>query len=404
MTSLQDKKILLGVSGSIAAYKSPDLVRRLKERGAIVRVVLTASAEKLVSPTVFQAVSGEAVRGDLWDKEAEAAMGHIELAKWADMILIAPATANVIAQLAGGTADSLLTTLCLATDAPLVIVPSMNQQMYRNDTTQANINQLGNRNVRFIGPEIGDQACGDNGPGRMTEPAEIVAQLVQADTAGALRGLKVMITAGPTRELIDPVRFVSNRSSGKMGFAVARAAADAGADVTLIAGPVSLPTPPGIARFNVETALEMHEAVLSRIDDQDIYIGAAAISDYRPESVPEQKIKKNADRFVLEMVKSPDVLADVAALPEPPFTVGFAAETQKLEEHARSKLERKRLDMIVANLVGLDLGFDRDDNAATVFWPDGQEPLPNMSKSELSRRLIAVIAHRYRSAGRHVTA
>jgi len=280
----------------------------------------------------------------------------------------------------------------------------MNQQMYRNDTTQANINQLGNRNVRFIGPEIGDQACGDNGPGRMTEPAEIVAQLVQADTAGALRGLKVMITAGPTRELIDPVRFVSNRSSGKMGFAVARAAADAGADVTLIAGPVSLPTPPGIARFNVETALEMHEAVLSRIDDQDIYIGAAAISDYRPESVPEQKIKKNADRFVLEMVKSPDVLADVAALPEPPFTVGFAAETQKLEEHARSKLERKRLDMIVANLVGLDLGFDRDDNAATVFWPDGQEPLPNMSKSELSRRLIAVIAHRYRSAGRHVTA
>lgn len=404
MTSLQDKKILLGVSGSIAAYKSPDLVRRLKERGAIVRVVLTASAEKLVSPTVFQAVSGEAVRGDLWDKEAEAAMGHIELAKWADMILIAPATANVIAQLAGGTADSLLTTLCLATDAPLVIVPSMNQQMYRNDTTQANINQLGNRNVRFIGPEIGDQACGDNGPGRMTEPAEIVAQLVQADTAGALRGLKVMIAAGPTRELIDPVRFVSNRSSGKMGFAVARAAADAGADVTLIAGPVSLPTPPGIARFNVETALEMHEAVLSRIDDQDIYIGAAAISDYRPESVPEQKIKKNADRFVLEMVKSPDVLADVAALPEPPFTVGFAAETQKLEEHARSKLERKRLDMIVANLVGLDLGFDRDDNAATVFWPDGQEPLPNMSKSELSRRLIAVIAHRYRSAGRHVTA
>jgi phosphopantothenoylcysteine decarboxylase / phosphopantothenate---cysteine ligase len=400
MIDLTNKKVLLGVSGSIAAYKSPDLVRRLKDRGAHVRVVLTASAEKLVSPTVFHAVSGEPVRGDLWDEQAEAAMGHIELAKWADMVVIAPATANVIAQLANGTADSLLSTLCLATEAPIVIVPSMNQAMYRNDTTQANINTLTRRNVRFIGPDVGDQACGDVGPGRMTEPAEIVALLAQSDAAGALRGIKILVPAGPTREPIDPVRFVSNRSSGKMGFAVARAAADAGAEVTLIAGPVALPTPPGVARVNVETALEMYDAAMSRIDDQDIYIGAAAISDYRPEIVPSQKIKKHDERFVLEMAKSPDLLAAVAALNPAPFTVGFAAETEKLEEHAQLKLNRKKIDMIVANLVGDNLGFDRDDNSAIVMWKDGREPLPNMSKADLSRRLIAIVARRYRSVGR----
>ncbi|MDG1462277.1 MAG: bifunctional phosphopantothenoylcysteine decarboxylase/phosphopantothenate--cysteine ligase CoaBC [Gammaproteobacteria bacterium] len=395
---LQNKKILLGVSGSIAAYKSPDLVRRLKDRGADVRVVLTSSAEKLVSPTVFQAVSGEPVRGDLWDEQAEAAMGHIELAKWADLVVIAPATANVVAQLANGSADSLLSTLCLATEAPIVIVPSMNQAMYRNHTTQANLNLLAGRNVRFIGPDVGDQACGDVGPGRMTEPAEIVAQLTQTDAAGALRGVKIMVTAGPTREPIDPVRFVSNRSSGKMGFAVARAAADAGAEVTLIAGPVSLPTPPGVERVNVETALEMFDAAMCRISGKHIYIGAAAISDYRPETVPLQKIKKHNDKFVLEMAKSPDLLASIAALDSPPFTVGFAAETERLEEHAVSKLERKKLDMIVANLVGDNLGFDRDDNAATVLWASGREPLPNMSKSDLSRRLIGIIAYRFHSA------
>jgi phosphopantothenoylcysteine decarboxylase/phosphopantothenate--cysteine ligase len=400
MIDLQNKKILLGVSGSIAAYKSPDLVRRLKDRGADVRVVLTASAAKLVSPAVFQAVSGESVRGDLWDEQAEAAMGHIELAKWADMVLIAPATANVIAQLANGNADSLLSTLCLATESPIVIAPSMNQAMYRNDSTQANINSLSRRNVRFIGPDVGDQACGDVGPGRMTEPAEIVAQLTRSDAAGALRGLKIMVTAGPTREPIDPVRFVSNRSSGKMGFAVARAAADAGADVTLIAGPVSLPTPPGVERVNVQTALEMYDAAMDRIAGKDIYVGAAAISDYRPESVPSHKIKKHDERFILEMAKSPDLLAAIAALDSSPFTVGFAAETEKLEEHAMLKLNRKKLDMIVANLVGDNLGFDRDDNAAIVMWADGRESLPNMSKADLSRRLIAVVAQRYRNSGR----
>jgi phosphopantothenoylcysteine decarboxylase / phosphopantothenate---cysteine ligase len=395
MIDLQDKKILLGVSGSIAAYKSPDLVRRLKDRGAHVRVVLTASAEKLVSPTVFHAVSGELVRGDLWDEQAEAAMGHIELAKWADLVLIAPATANVIPQLANGSADSLLSTLCLATESPTVIVPSMNQAMYRNETTQLNINLLMARNVRFIGPDIGDQACGDVGPGRMTEPAEIVAKLTQTDADGSLRGVKIMVTAGPTREPIDPVRFVSNRSSGKMGFAVARAAADAGASVILVAGPVSLPTPPGVERVNVETALEMFDAAMSMIPGIDIYIGAAAISDYRPESVPPQKIKKNNEKFILEMAKSPDLLASIASLDHPPFTVGFAAETENLEDHAVSKLERKKLDMIVANLVGDNLGFDRDDNSAVVLWRGGREPLPNMSKSDLSRKLIIMVSHRY---------
>lgn len=254
--------------------------------------------------------------------------------------------------------------------------------------------------MRFIGPDVGDQACGDVGPGRMTEPAEIVALLTQSDAAGALRGVKILVTAGPTREPIDPVRFVSNRSSGKMGFAVARAAADAGAEVTLIAGPVSLPTPPGVARVNVETALEMYDAAMSRINDKDIYIGAAAISDYRPEIVPTQKIKKHDEKFVLEMAKSPDLLAAIAVLSHAPFTVGFAAETEKLEEHAQLKLDRKKLDMIVANLVGDNLGFDRDDNAAIVMWKGGCESLPNMSKSDLSRRLIALVAHHYRSAGR----
>ena len=393
MIDLQNKKILLGVSGSIAAYKSPDLVRRLKDRGADVRVVLTASAGKLVSPAVFQAVSGEPVRGDLWDEQAEAAMGHIELAKWADMVLIAPATANVIAQLANGNADSLLSTLCLATESPIVIAPSMNQAMYRNDSTQANINSLGRRNVRFIGPDVGDQACGDVGPGRMTEPAEIIAQLTLS--AGALRGLKIMVTAGPTREPIDPVRFVSNRSSGKMGFAVARAAADAGAHVTLIAGPVSLPTPPGVERVNVQSALEMYDAAMGSIAGKDIYVGAAAISDYRPESVPSQKIKKHDERFILEMAKSPDLLAAIAALDSAPFTVGFAAETQDVASYAQGKLKNKNLDMICANDVSKEgLGFNSDHNALTLFWHNEQLDLAMGSKKDLAMSVMTELAKR----------
>jgi len=396
MDDLQGQKVLLGVSGSIAAYKSPDIVRRLKDQGADVRVVLTASAEKLVSPTVFQAVSGEPVRGDIWDEQAEAAMGHIELAKWADLILIAPATANVIAQLAAGSADNLLTTICLATEAPVVLAPSMNQAMWNDAATQANCDVLRKRNIKLIGPDEGSQACGDVGPGRMSEPADIVSRLSRGGRSGPLEGLRVMVTAGPTREAIDPVRFVSNRSSGKMGFAVARAAADAGAEVTLVAGPVSLPTPPRVERIDVENTQQMVDAAMADIGGIDIYIGAAAISDYRPQNPASQKIKKSAATFVLEMVKSPDLLATIAALEDGPFAVGFAAETEKLEQHATDKLNRKQLDMIIANLVGEKLCFDADDNEVVVLWQGGRQPLPRSSKPELARQLVEVIASRYR--------
>ena len=397
MGELQGRKVLLGVTGSIAAYKSPDIVRRLKEQGAEVRVVLTASAEKLVSPTVFQAVSGEPVRGDIWDEKAEAAMGHIELAKWADIILIAPATANVIAQLAGGTADNLLTTLVLASDAQLALAPSMNQAMWADSATQANCDLLRKRQALFIGPAAGEQACGDVGPGRMSEPADIVNRLKRGGADGALEGLKVVITAGPTREPIDPVRFVSNRSSGKMGFAMAKAAAEAGARVTLVAGPVNLATPSGVERIDAETTQQMFDSTMAKIGNADIYIGAAAISDYRPQQAAPQKIKKSADTFELVMVKSPDLLASIAALNDAPFTVGFAAETEKLEEHATIKLERKKLDMIIGNLVGANLCFDADDNEVLVLWPGGRQPFPKLSKQELARQLVDSIASRYRA-------
>ncbi len=397
MGELQGRKVLLGVTGSIAAYKSPDIVRRLKEQGAEVRVVLTASAEKLVSPTVFQAVSGEPVRCDIWDEKAEAAMGHIELAKWADIILIAPATANVIAQLAGGTADNLLTTLVLASDAQLVLAPSMNQAMWADSATQANCDLLRKRQALFIGPAAGEQACGDVGPGRMSEPADIVNRLKRGGADGALEGLKVVITAGPTREPIDPVRFVSNRSSGKMGFAMAKAAAEAGARVTLVAGPVNLATPSGVERIDAETTQQIFDSTMAKIGNADIYIGAAAISDYRPQQAAPQKIKKSADTFELVMVKSPDLLASIAALNDAPFTVGFAAETEKLEEHATIKLERKKLDMIIGNLVGTNLCFDADDNEVLVLWPGGRQPFPKLSKPELARQLVDSIASRYRA-------
>jgi phosphopantothenoylcysteine decarboxylase/phosphopantothenate--cysteine ligase len=397
--ALAGKHVILGVTGGIAAYKSPDLVRRLRDAGAEVRVVMTPSATRLVAPTVFQAVSGQPVRADLWDAEAEAAMGHIELARWADLVVVAPATAHLMALLAAGSAGNLLTTLCLATDAPVMLAPAMNQAMWRHPATQANRATLEARGVRFIGPASGSQACGDVGPGRMVEPTEIAARLdadAAAAVSGLLAGLRVVVTAGPTRELIDPVRFVSNRSSGKMGFAVARAAADAGAKVLLVAGPVHLPTPPGVERVDVETAEEMYAATLARIAGADIYIGAAAISDYRPLAIAPHKIKKQADTLTLEMTRSPDLLATVACLPDRPFTVGFAAETEKLEEHARRKLTGKNLDMIVANLVGTKLGFDGDDNAARILWADGEQAFGNMPKADLARQIVAVVARRYR--------
>lgn len=402
MGQSRKKRILLGVTGGIAAYKSPDVVRRLQEAGAEVQVVMTASAARLITPTVFQAVSGHPVRVDLWDAEAEAAMGHIELARWADYVLVAPATAHFMSQLAAGAAGNLLGTLCLATEAPILIAPAMNQVMWRHPATQANRATLELRGVRCIGPAVGSQACGDIGPGRMVEPAELaeawlgaVAQdEARTSVSGLLAGRKVLVTAGPTREPIDPVRFISNRSSGKMGFAVAQAAADAGAEVTLIAGPVNLPAPRNVRRIDVETAEQMCEAALACVAGTDIYIGAAAISDYRPEAAP-QKIKKRSDRLVLEMSKSRDLLATIAALPGAPFTVGFAAETERLEEYARQKLDGKGLDMIVANLVGARLGFDEDDNSAMVLWRDGGEELSRMSKLELARRIIRIVAARH---------
>lgn len=400
MSKQRPTRIILGITGGIAAYKSPDLVRRLRAGGADVQVVMTASGEKLVSPTVFQAVSGRAVRGDLWDAQAEDAMGHIELARWADVILVAPATANIIAQIASGTATGLLTTLCLATKAPVILAPAMNQAMWQNPATQANVQLLAERGVRFIGPADGEQACGEVGPGRMVEPAQIAAAVAveMAAAPQCLAGLEVLVTAGPTREPIDPVRYVSNRSSGKMGFALAHAAAVAGARVRLIAGPVGLDTPPNVERIDVETAAQMHDATLSAAATADVYIGAAAIADYRPASVPPQKIKKTADTMDVHMVRSADVLADVAALKNGPFTVGFAAETEKLAEHATAKLERKHLDMIIGNLVGDNLCFDRDDNSVLVLWRDGRTEFGCMPKSELAARLVTVIAERYREA------
>ncbi len=395
--ALDKQRVLLGVTGGIAAYKSPDLVRRLKDAGAEVRVVMTPSATRLVAPTVFQAVSGLPVRSELWDEAAEAAMGHIELARWATLVLIAPATAHLMSQLANGSAGNLLTTLCLATSAPVVLAPAMNQAMWRHAATQANRATLESRGVRCIGPASGSQACGDIGPGRMVEPTDIVAALGEApanDISGLLKGIRVLITAGPTREPIDPVRFISNRSSGKMGFAVASAALAAGADVTVIAGPVQLPTPAGVRRIDVETAAEMFEAALEQIADVDIYIGAAAISDYRPEPAS-QKIKKRTDRLTLDMLKSPDLLATIAARSPGPFTVGFAAETERLEEYAHQKLEAKRLDMIVANQVGAKLGFDEDENSVLILWREGREALGRMAKYDLARRIVAVVASRF---------
>lgn len=397
MASLENTRVLLGVTGGIAAYKSPDLVRRLKDAGADVRVVMTPSATRLVAPTVFQAVSGHPVRSELWDEAAEAAMGHIELARWAQLVLIAPATAHLMAQLATGDAGNLLTTLCLATEAPVVLAPAMNQAMWRHSATQANRRTLESRGIRLLGPASGSQACGDVGPGRMLEPAELVTavtDIAPEGSAGRLQGLRVLVTAGPTREPIDPVRFISNRSSGKMGFAVARAAAQAGARVTLVAGPVALPTPSGVTRINAETASEMFAAAMELVAEADIYIGAAAISDYRPEPAP-HKIKKRSDQLVLTMQRSPDLLASIAARPAPPFTVGFAAETECVEEFARQKLEAKRLDMIVANEVGARLGFDEDDNSVLILWNGGQQQFSRMAKTELAGRIIGVVADRF---------
>jgi phosphopantothenoylcysteine decarboxylase/phosphopantothenate--cysteine ligase len=395
MSERRAPRILLGITGGIAAYKTPDLVRRLRERGAEVQVVLTASARQFVTPMALQAVSGREVRESLWDPAAEAAMGHIELARWADLVLVAPATAEFMARLVHGRADDLLATLCLATAAPLHLAPAMNRLMWSNPATQANVASLRARGVTLHGPASGEQACGETGEGRMLEPVEIAAAVFDRPAAARpLAGRKVVVSAGPTRERLDPVRFLTNRSSGKMGYAVAQAAHEAGAEVLLVSGPVSLPTPPGVTRVDVESARQMYEAVHAAMRGADVYVGAAAVADYEPAQASPEKIKKDAPTMTLELVKAPDILASVAALEPRPFVVGFAAETQNVEDNARSKLERKRLDMIAANRVGDGLAFDRDENALVVLWQGGREELETSGKLELARRLVALVAAR----------
>jgi phosphopantothenoylcysteine decarboxylase / phosphopantothenate---cysteine ligase len=396
---MQGKRILLGVSGGIAAYKSPDLVRRLRERGAEVQVVMTAAAREFVTPTTFQAVSGRPVRTDLWDAAAEAAMGHIELARWAEVVLIAPATADFLARLAAGQADDLLTTLCLATEAPVTVAPAMNKVMWANAATRANVATLQQRGIQIFGPGAGDQACGEIGEGRMLEPLELVDRIAALPNGtGPLSGRRVLISAGPTRERIDPVRFISNRSSGKMGFAVAQAAREAGAEVILVSGPVSLPTPPGVRRVDVESAADMLNAVLKEVEGTDIFISTAAVADYRPARPADQKIKKTSDTLDLCMERTSDVLATVAARPERPFVVGFAAETESVEQNARLKLLKKNLDMIAANEVGHDKAFDCEDNALIVLWRNKRHELGRASKLALARELVALIAESYLAA------
>jgi len=388
-------RILLGVTGGIAAYKSPDLVRRLMERGAEVQVVMTDAAQKFITPMSFQAVSGRPARLDLWDGAAEAAMGHIELARWAQLVLIAPASADFIARLAGGRADDLLATLCLATEAPIALAPAMNRVMWANKATQANVETLISRGMRILGPASGNQACGEIGPGRMWEPVALAESVLEPPVnAGLLSGLSVLITAGPTRERLDPVRYLTNRSSGKMGFAVAAAAREAGAHVTMVSGPVQLATPAGVTRIDVESARDMYAAVHRHIAKADVFIAAAAVADFQPVTVAKHKIKKQGVAVKLDLEPAPDIVKSVAEMAKRPFVVGFAAETDNVEDNARSKLKRKKLDMIAANHVGDGIAFDCDDNALTVIWPGGKVDVARGPKIDVARTLIALIVER----------
>lgn len=397
--TLTNKKILLAIGGGIAAYKSADLIRRLKERGADVRVVMSQSAKEFITPLTLQALSGYPVASDLLDTAAEAAMGHIELARWADLVLVAPATANLIARINAGMADELITTTCLATESPVVICPAMNQQMYRNQATQDNIKSLSERGLTIWGPASGSQACGEVGPGRMQEPLEIAIQVEQFFAPKLLAGRSLLLTAGPTREAIDPVRYISNHSSGKMGFALAKAAADMGANVTLVSGPVHLPTPAGVNRIDVESTDDMLNAVMAQVDSNDIFIGCAAVADYRVADIATDKIKKSATEMQLALVRNPDILASVASHTPRPFTVGFAAETQDVARYAKDKLIRKKLDMIAANDVSSpELGFNADSNALKVIWEKGEQDLPATDKLTLATQLLTLIVKRIDNA------
>ncbi len=399
MQQLCNKRILLGITGGIAAYKAAELVRELRKAKAEVRVVMTTAAQEFITPLTLQALSGNPVHYSMLDPEAEAGMGHIELARWADVILVAPASADFIARLTQGMGNDLLTTLCLASDAPLAICPAMNQAMWRDEMTQANIQRLidlKGKKFHHFGPADGEQACGDIGPGRMLEPTIIAEQCAKLFTSKLLSGLDVVITAGPTREAIDPVRFISNHSSGKMGYALADAARDAGARVTIISGPVRLDQPEKVQVVQVESASEMLAASLEQQHNCDIFIAAAAVADYRPLQVAQQKIKKSGEQMQMSLVKNPDIVATIAQLDDSPFVVGFAAETQDVATYARGKLTKKNLNMIIANDVSnSDIGFNSDSNSVTVFWGENQQDFPPMAKSTLANELIELIAHQY---------
>lgn len=392
MQSLTNRRILLGVTGGIAAYKAAELIRRLKDHHADVRVVMTAAAQEFITPLTLQALSGNPVHHSLLDTEAEAAMGHIELAKWADLILIAPASADFIARLRSGMANDLLTTLCLASIAPVAIAPAMNQAMWADARTQDNIQALSDSGIQILGPGSGSQACGDIGLGRMLEANDIAERAALLFQSEKFSGKHIVITAGPTREALDPVRYISNHSSGKMGFALATAAIDAGARVTLIAGPVNLATPERVTRIDVISAQDMYGASLAACEDGDIFIASAAVADYRAADIAEQKIKKSGDEIQLTLIKNPDIVASVAAMENKPFCVGFAAETQNLQEYALGKLQRKNLDMIIANdVANTDIGFNSDSNAVTVFTSHSEKEFPQCSKQLLAQQLLTYI-------------
>lgn len=393
---LNNKHIILGVTGGIAAYKAAELIRLLRQHHAQVRVVMTQGAREFITPLTLQALSGNPVHLALLDPEAEAGMGHIELAKWADLILVAPASANFIARLSNGQADDLLTTLCLATIAPIALAPAMNQAMWLNSQTQQNCQQLQDKGIELFGPGNGSQACGDVGPGRMLEPTELCELSAALFPTGLLSGKRVVITAGPTREAIDPVRYISNHSSGKMGFALAQAAIDSGAQTRLVTGPVTLETPDGVERIDVISAEQMYDIAVAAAKDCDIFIATAAVADYRPTKLAEQKLKKTQETMVIELTRNPDIVAAVASQQNKPFTIGFAAETQQVIDYARDKLARKNLDMIIANDVSTkDIGFNSDDNAVTVVWPEGELFIEKTSKRQLAKLLIKQIAQRY---------
>ena len=393
---LTSRHLLLGVTGGIAAYKAAELARLLVKAGAEVQVVMTQAATRFVAPLTFEALTGKPVHTDLFDSAHEAAMGHIELARWADLVVVAPATADFIARLAGGRADDLLTTLCAATKAPVAVAPAMNQQMWANAATQQNIKALQGHDKLIWGPAAGEQACGDVGPGRLFEAAQLFQLVCDHFSKGLFAGVRALVTAGPTHEALDPVRFIGNRSSGRMGFAIAQALLEEGAEVTLVAGPVSMETPRGVTRIDVESALQMYREVILKVLQCDLFVATAAVADYRPQKSAAEKIKKSSEQLTIELILNPDILANVAAFEDGPYTLGFAAETERLDEYAQQKRISKGVDMIAANLVGAEEGgFESEENALSVFWEGGQQQLPLTDKLRLARQLITLMSEQF---------